>query len=145
MVRLHVERFIRSRIVRRSLALGIIALSGWALLPYVTYRIAPSAFVNAELMRVTAPIAGQLASDLPRKGEYFQRSRVVSLVEARSPDRRHLIDLDQQLAMSTKRAELVRRQLGEIRRARSQAPRAQRGLSFGGDSAPEPRDRGNGG
>src|SRR6478672_9991573 len=74
-VRLHVERFIRSRIVRRSLALGIIALSGWALLPYVTYRVAPSAYVNAELMLVTAPMAGQLASDLPRKGEYFQRAR----------------------------------------------------------------------
>jgi multidrug resistance efflux pump len=113
-VRLHVERFIRSRIVRRSLALGIIALSGWALLPYVTYRVAPSAYVNAELMRVTAPMAGQLSSDLPRKGEYFQRTRVVPLVEARSPDRRHLMDLDQQLAMSTKRAELARRQLEEI-------------------------------
>ncbi|WP_311972798.1 HlyD family efflux transporter periplasmic adaptor subunit [Bradyrhizobium agreste] len=114
MVRLHVERIIRSRIVRRSLALGIIALGGWALLPYVTYRIAPSAFVNAELMRVTAPIAGQLSPDLPRKGEYFQRTRVVPLIEARSPDRRHLMDLDQQLAVSTKRAELARRQLEEI-------------------------------
>ena len=114
MVRLHVERLIRSRIARRSLALGIIALSGWALLPYVTYRVAPSAYVNAELMRVTAPIAGQLSSDLPRKGEYFEHTRMVPLVEARSPDRRHLIDLDQQLAMSTKRAELVRGQLGEI-------------------------------
>ncbi|MFK4534749.1 hypothetical protein ABIA00_002932 [Bradyrhizobium ottawaense] len=114
MVRLHVERFIRSRVVRRALALGIIALSGWALLPYVTYRIAPSAFVNAELMRVTAPFAGQLSPDLPRKGEYFQQSRVVPMVGARSPDRRHLMDLDQQLAMSTKRAELARRQLEEI-------------------------------
>jgi multidrug resistance efflux pump len=59
-------------------------------------------------------MAGQLSSDLPRKGEYFQRARVVPLVEARSPDRRHLMDLDQQLAMSTKRAELARRQLEEI-------------------------------
>ena len=114
MVRLQIERFIRSRIVRRSLALGIIALSGWALLPYVTYRIAPSAFVNAELMRVTAPIAGQLSPDLPRKGEYFQRTRLVPLVEAHSPDRRHLMDLEQQLAVSAKRAELARRQLEEI-------------------------------
>ncbi|MCK1712233.1 HlyD family efflux transporter periplasmic adaptor subunit [Bradyrhizobium sp. 143] len=111
---MHIERFIRSRIVRRSLALGIIALSGWALLPYVTYRIAPSAFVNAELMRVTAPFAGQLSPDLPRKGEYFQRTRLVPLVETHSPDRRHLMDLDQQLAVSTKRAELARRQLDEI-------------------------------
>ncbi|MGY8680227.1 HlyD family efflux transporter periplasmic adaptor subunit [Bradyrhizobium sp. UFLA05-153] len=114
MFRLQIERFIRSRIVRRALALGIIALSGWALLPYVTYRIAPSAFVNAELVRVTAPIAGQLSADLPRKGEYFQRARLLPLVEARSPDRRHLMDLDQQLAVSSKRAELARRQLEEI-------------------------------
>ncbi|WFU45003.1 HlyD family efflux transporter periplasmic adaptor subunit [Bradyrhizobium sp. CB82] len=65
-------------------------------------------------MRVTAPFAGQLSPDLPRKGEYFPRTRSVPLVDARSPDRRHLMDLDQQLAVSTKRAELARRQLEEI-------------------------------
>jgi len=113
-VRLQVERFIRSRAVRRALALGIIALGGWALLPYVTYRIASSAFVNAELVRVAAPIAGQLSPSLPRKGDYFQHARSIPLVEARSPDRRHLMGLDQQIAVSSKRAELARRQLEEI-------------------------------
>ena len=60
-----VERLVRSRIVRLMLALSLlIALGAWAFLPHVVYRIAPTAFVNAELVRVTAPIAGRLATSL---------------------------------------------------------------------------------
>ena len=44
------------------LALALIALGAWAFLPHVVYRIAPTAFVNAELVRVTAPIAGRLSA-----------------------------------------------------------------------------------
>ncbi len=110
----HLQRFIRSRTVRIALALLLIALSAWAFVPYVTYRIAPSAFVNAELLRVAAPIAGQLAQGLPHKGEFVSAPVTVGLITALSPDRRHLLDLDRELAVSQDRAALARKQLDEI-------------------------------
>ena len=85
----HLQRFIRSRTVRIALALLLIALSAWAFVPYVTYRIVPSDFVNAELLRVAAPIAGQLEQGLPHKGEFVSAPVTVGLITALSPDRRH--------------------------------------------------------
>ena len=63
------QRFVRSRMARLGLAVALIALSAWAFIPYVGYRISSSAFVNAELVRVTAPIAGRLTRDIPRKAK----------------------------------------------------------------------------
>ena len=85
-----VEALVRSRRARLVLALTLLVLAGWALLPHLAYRIAPSAFVNAELVRVTAPMAGRLANDLPRKGDMIDRSITVNLTETLAPDRRHL-------------------------------------------------------
>jgi multidrug resistance efflux pump len=110
----NLQRFIRSRNARVALALILIALSAWAFLPYVTYRIAPSAFVNAELVRVAAPIAGRLTQDLPRKGNFVEMPSTVRLIQALSPDRRHLLDLDRQLAVAKEQVALARRQLDEI-------------------------------
>jgi multidrug resistance efflux pump len=108
------QRFIRSRLARVGLAVVLIVLSAWAFLPYVTYRIAPSAFVNAELMRVAAPIAGRLTRDLPRKGDFVDQPVTVSLIKSLSPDRRHLLDLDRQHAVAEEHAALARKQLEEI-------------------------------
>jgi multidrug resistance efflux pump len=107
-------RFIRSRITRVALALMLIALSAWAFFPYITYRIAPSAFVNAELLRVAAPIAGRLTQDLPRKGDFVEQPVTLSLIDSRSRDRRHLLDLDRQYAVAKEQAALARKQLEEI-------------------------------
>src|SRR6266700_933417 len=85
MGRSNLQRFIRSRLVRLSLAAAVIALSVWAFLPYVGYRISTSAFVNAELVRVTAPIAGRLTRDLPRKGDFIEQPAVVTLIDTRLP------------------------------------------------------------
>jgi multidrug resistance efflux pump len=109
-----VERFVRSRLVRLLLALVLIVLSAWAFLPHLAYRIAPTAFVNAELVRVTAPLAGRLARDLPRKGDIIDHSITANLTETLSPDRRHLLDLEQQSAVAKDRADLAKRQLAEI-------------------------------
>lgn len=109
-----VERLVRSRLVRLTLALVLIALGAWAFFPHVAYRIAPTAFVNAELMRVTAPIAGRLSRDLPRRGDIIDHSITVNLTETLSPDRRHLLDLEQQSAIAKDRAYLAKRQLAEV-------------------------------
>src|ERR1700722_1217239 len=109
-----VERLVRSRIARPILALALIALGAWAFLPHVVYRIAPTAFVNAELVRVTAPIAGRLSRDLPRRGDIIEHPITVNLIETLSADRRHLLDLEQQSAVAKDRAELAKRQLAEV-------------------------------
>jgi len=112
-----VETVIRNRLVRILLALTLIGVGAWAFFPHLAYRIAPAAFVNSELVRVTAPIAGRLSPDLPRRGEIIDRPTTVNLVEALSSDRRHLLDLEQQSAVAKDRAELARRQLADIEAA----------------------------
>lgn len=108
------EGLVRSRRARLLLAFALLALSTWAFLPHVAYRIAPTAYVNAELVRVTAPMAGRLARDLPRKGDMIDRTITVNLTETLSPDRRHLLDLEQQSAVAKGRADLATQQLAEI-------------------------------
>jgi multidrug resistance efflux pump len=108
------QQFVRRRSVRLVLAGGLIATGAWAFLPYVNYRIASSAFVNAELVRVAAPIAGQLTLELPHKGDFLDRSTALPLIEARAPDMRHLVHLQSQHAVAKERADLARRQLSEI-------------------------------
>jgi multidrug resistance efflux pump len=110
----HLQRFVRSRKVRLALASALIALGGWAFLPHIRYRIASSAFVNAELVRVTAPIAGRLTRDLPRKGDFVERPESVTLIESLSRDQRHLLELTAQYAVAKQQAELAGKQLAEI-------------------------------
>ena len=112
-----IETIIRSRLVRVLLACALIVVGAWAFLPHLAYRIAPTAFVNSELVRVTAPMAGRLSPDLPRRGELIDHSTTVHLVEALSSDRRHLLDLEQQSAVAKDRAELAKRQLADIETA----------------------------
>jgi biotin carboxyl carrier protein len=108
------ERFIRKRFARLALALLLIGTAGWAFLPYVTHRVAASAFVNSELVRVTAPFAGRLTQALPRQGDFIPSARSLNLIEALSPDRRHLFDLQLQYALAKKTGELAQQHLQEI-------------------------------
>jgi biotin carboxyl carrier protein len=108
------QRFVRRRIVRLGLAFALISLSAWAFLPYVGYRISSSAFVNAELVRVTAPIAGLLTREIPRKGDFIEHAAAVTLIEALTRDQRHLLNLVSRQAIAKARADLARGQLVEI-------------------------------
>ncbi len=109
-----VEAAIRNRTARVLLAVVLIAAGAWAFFPHLAYRIAPTAFVNSELVRVTAPIAGRLAVDLPRRGAIIEQPTTLNIVEALSSDRRHLLDLEQQTTVAKDRAELAKRQLTDI-------------------------------
>src|ERR1700727_3700700 len=109
-----IERLVRNRIARVLLALVLIVVSAWAFFPHVAYRIAPTAFVNAELVRVAAPMAGLLSKDLPRKGDIIEHTITVNLTETLSPDRRHFLDLEQQSTVAKDRADLAKRQLAEV-------------------------------
>jgi hypothetical protein len=112
-----IERFVRSRLVRLALAITFLALGAWAFVPYLTSRVASSAFVNSELVRVTAPIAGRLAQSLPHKGDFIAQPETINLVQTLSPDQRGLSDLRRQHAQAQGRAELASKQLEEIKGA----------------------------
>jgi multidrug resistance efflux pump len=109
-----VERLVRSRRARLLLAIALIGVSAWAFFPHVAYRIAPTAFVNAELVRVAAPMAGRLSRDLPRRGDIIDHTVTVNLTETLSPDRRHFLDLEQQGTVAKEHADLAKRQLAEV-------------------------------
>ena len=89
------QRLIRNRMARLGLAFGLIVLSAWAFLPHLSYRIASSAFVNAELVRVAAPIAGRLTRDLPRKGDFIEKPPTCRWSKRCRAINRHLLHLDQ--------------------------------------------------
>jgi hypothetical protein len=110
------------------LALVFIATAGWAFLPYVTNRVGVSAFVNSTLVRVTAPFAGRLSPNLPRQGDLIDDSVPLNLIEAVSPDRRHLLDLQSQYALANEASELAHRQLQEV--ARFDAELAKRAEAY---------------
>src|SRR3979409_866971 len=109
-----VERLVRSRRARLVLATTLIGVSAWAFFPHVAFRIAPTAFVNAELVRVAAPMAGRLSRDLPRKGDIIERTVTVNLTETLSPDRRRFLDLEQQITVAKERPDLGRRHTAEV-------------------------------
>lgn len=108
------ERFLRSRYSRWAFALILIGVSAWAFAPYILYRVASSAFVNASLTRITAPIPGRLAETLPKPGDLLDQPLSVPLIEALSPDRSHLLDLQRQHVLAKRNSELVDSQLEEI-------------------------------
>jgi multidrug resistance efflux pump len=109
-----IERLVRSRRARLLLAITLIGASAWAFIPHIVYRIAPTAFVNSELVRIAAPMAGRLSGDLPRKGDIVEHTITVNLTETLSPDRRHFLDLEQQSTVANERANLAKRQLVEV-------------------------------
>lgn len=108
------EKFVRSRFARLTLACTLIGFGAWAFLPYITYRVAPSAYVNAELMRITAPIRGQLSQDLPKKGEFVDGSTSTKLVDVLMPDRGHLVSLEQDHDVAKAQVDLATSQIAEL-------------------------------
>jgi multidrug resistance efflux pump len=109
-------------------ALVLIALVAWVIAPHIGYRIATTAYVNAELQRVSSPIAGELAGALPQKGEVIEASTKRTLVVAFSQDQRTFLRLAGQIASAKERADLERAQLKEI--AAADGALADRGQVF---------------
>lgn len=108
------EHFIRSRAARIGLACLLLTVGLWAFFPYLLHRVSSAAFVNAELMRVTSPIAGRLTADLPQKGQFITKTMTLPLVELASPDRRQLAIYEQEYAVSTARVELALSQIDTL-------------------------------
>jgi hypothetical protein len=107
-------RFLRSRFARLTLAFFLIALSVWAFVPYLVYHIAASAFINADLIRVTAPLTGRLTETIPHRGIYLERPIAMSLIEAISPNRANVHELERQYTLAKESSELIKRHLQDI-------------------------------
>lgn len=114
MAKSKLERLVRSNVARVILATGLLAAGLWAFVPYLTYRVASSAFVNAEIVRITAPIRGQLSTSLPAKGAFIDKETSILLIKTLVPDRRQLAVFEQQYAVAKAQVELARVQLNEI-------------------------------
>lgn len=109
-----VEGLLRSRVARLALATALVAFGTSAFLPYVMYRVAPAAFVNAELVRVTAPIGGQLNHELPKKGDLADPSIKTKLIQNLTTDRSRLVGLEQEYEDAKAKAELAEAQIAEL-------------------------------
>lgn len=110
----NVRTIISSRLARIALALALIAVSVWAFAPYLTYRVSSSAFINSEIMRVTAPISGYLALDIPHKGKFIDHPETLTLIQSYTADRQRLLDLERQQAMAKDLGQLANKQLAEV-------------------------------
>ena len=106
--------FFNTRRVRVVLAILLIGLSIWGVAPYVAYRVSSSAFINAEMMRITAPIPGYLSSELPHKGEFINQASKLTLIKSYTVDRRQLVELESQQSAAKERATFDKKQLAEI-------------------------------
>lgn len=101
--------------MRIGFACFLLAVGAWAFFPNIFHRVSSNAFVNAELMRVTAPIAGRLSSTLPQKGQFIAETATAPLVDALNPDRRQLTLYEQEYALAAARVELASAQLDDIK------------------------------
>jgi hypothetical protein len=109
-----IDQILRNHIARLSLAALLIALCLWAFTPYLLYRVAPSAFINAPLLRVTSPMPGRVTEQLPGKGHIIEQASSRVLVAALSSDRGPLLDLQRQKLLAEKSSELAASQLNEV-------------------------------
>lgn len=109
------EHLVRNRIMRIGFACFLLAVGAWAFFPNLFHRVSSNAFVNAELVRVTSPIAGRLSSSLPQKGQFIAETATAPLVDALNPDRRQLTAYEQEYALAAARIDLASAQLDDIK------------------------------
>jgi multidrug resistance efflux pump len=109
------EHLVRNRVMRIGFACFLLAVGAWAFFPSLFHRVSSNAFVNAELVRVTSPIAGRLSSSLPQKGQFIAATATAPLVDALNPDRRQLTQYEQDYALAKARVDLASAQLDDIK------------------------------
>ena len=115
--RKRIETIIRSRAARIGLAVGLMAFGISAFIPFIAYKVAPTAYVNAELIRITAPINGQLTQDLPHKGDYISAPTAARLIQSNTVDRSGLVSLERQFDEYKAKAQLASSQITELNAA----------------------------
>jgi multidrug resistance efflux pump len=107
-------RLLQNQRLRLAIAGALLLVVAFAIHPYFINYVSYSAFVNAELTRISSPIGGAVARSLPADGEYIPEDRTFRLLEAIAPDRHRLAELEQRRATTLERISLVRAHLAAI-------------------------------
>ncbi|MCS6855570.1 MAG: HlyD family secretion protein [Elioraea sp.] len=94
------------RFGRILLGLGLIGAAGAAGLPHLTHRISTAAVVNADLIRLSAPLAGVADAALPGPGSVLPAGAELALVHRLVPEERERFRLAQEL--ESVRAQIAR-------------------------------------
>jgi multidrug resistance efflux pump len=102
----------RSRKVRVSLAVLLIATGAMGFVPYVLNDISTQAAINAPLIRLTATADGTVA-ELPAGGRYFAQPTEIKLLNL-SQDTGEVADLKAKAEFAAAEMDLARRQLAEL-------------------------------
>lgn len=116
-------RFSKGQIVRLTVALAIVVIAIWQLVPLTVSDIRPNGVVNAKLVTIQAPISGQLVRAIPDVGEPVSAGSIVTRITDDTEPQALLAQLDgeYQLLRSRKTALVeklstlngLRRELGE--------------------------------
>ncbi|WP_114377379.1 HlyD family secretion protein [Elioraea thermophila] len=85
------------RFSRILLGVGLLGAAAAAGLPHLTHRISTAAVVNADLVRLSAPIAGVADAALPQPGTVLPAGTEVVLVHRLVPEERERFRLAQEL------------------------------------------------
>jgi multidrug resistance efflux pump len=107
-------RLLQNQRLRLAIAGALLLVVAFAIHPYFINTVSYSAFVNAELTRISSPIGGAIARSLPADGEYIPEDRTFRLLETIAPDRHRLAELEQQRATTLERLSLARSHLASI-------------------------------
>jgi len=118
--RVTASEFMKRRSTRLVVFGAAVLTVAAVLAPYAINHVSSSAYVNAELVRVHAPIAGSLDERLPEDGAFIAEATRIPLLEALAPDRGRLIELESERAANTELTALLTAQVAEIS-ARSEA------------------------
>lgn len=94
------------RFSRLLLGVGLLGAAAAAGLPHLTHRISTAAVVNADLVRLSAPIAGVADAALPQPGTLLPAGTEVALVHRLVPEERERFRLAQEL--ESVRAQIAR-------------------------------------
>jgi multidrug resistance efflux pump len=107
-------RLLQNQRLRLAIASALLLVLAFAIHPYFINTVSYSAFVNAELVRITSPIGGAVARSLPSDGEYISTDRTFRLLETIAPDRHRLVELEQRRASALDRLDRARAQLTAV-------------------------------
>lgn len=102
--------------LRLGVGLTLLGLVIVAWSPFVINHATTLAVVNAEILRITSPIQGVAAADLPAPGARLAGGAEISLVETTIPEERELDRQETELAMTSVRIKQLEEALATIER-----------------------------
>lgn len=108
------------RRIRLLIAAGLLLAAGATYVPHLTQRISSSAVVNAEVLKVSAPVPGVVAPELPPAGRRLSAGAELPLVVRLLPEERERFRLQTELAAEEARIRRAEEALVALERHREE-------------------------